>query len=80
MRKKEHIHMHALLAEVTRYLIEEETMSAEMLSTYDALATRPSSIHKPKENHREAVMALSSAIEPCLEERMTTGQQQSVNL
>lgn len=66
MRKIEHVHTHALLAEVARYLIETETMSAERLSTYDALETRPSSIHKSKQNHREAITVLGNAIEPCL--------------
>lgn len=79
MHKKEHIHTHALLAEVTRYLIENETMPVEMLSAYDALGTRPSSIHKSKQNHREAIMVLSSAIEPCLKETPTNSHEQSVN-
>ncbi|EMA14654.1 UPF0058 family protein [Haloarcula amylolytica] len=79
MRKKEYIHIHALLAEVTRYLIENEAMSAETLSAYDALGTRPTSIHKSKQNHCEAIIVLNSAIEPCLKETHTDGQKQSVN-
>jgi hypothetical protein len=79
MRKKEHIHTHALLAEVTRYSIENETMPAEMLSAYDALGTHPTSIHQSKQNHREAIMALSSAIEPCLKDTPTDSHEQSVN-
>lgn len=79
MRKKEHIYIHALLAEVKRQLIEDETMSVEMLSEYDALGTRPTSIHKSKQNHYEAVMALSSAIEPCLEETRTDSHEHPVN-
>jgi hypothetical protein len=79
MRKKEHIHTHALLAEVARYLIENETMPIEMLSAYDELGTRPSSIHKPKQNHHEAIMVLSSAIGPCLKETGTDSHEQSVN-
>lgn len=79
MRKQDHIHTHALLAEVTRYLIENETMSGEMLSEYDALETCPSSIHKPKQDHREAVIVLSRTIEPCLKEIGTDSPEQSVN-
>lgn len=71
MHKTEYIHTHALLVEVTRYLIEDETMPVEMLSAYDALETSPSSIHKPKQSHCEAIIALSSAIEPCLKETPT---------
>lgn len=79
MRKKEHIYTHALLAEVTQYLIEDETMPVEMLSAYDELETRPSSIHEPKQNHREAIRVLSRAIEPCLEQTHTDSYEQSVN-
>lgn len=79
MRKKEHIHTHALLAEVTQYLIETETMSAEMLSEYRELGTSPSSIQKSKQNHREAITVLSNAIEPCLKETPTNSHEQSVN-
>jgi hypothetical protein len=79
MRKQEYIHIHALLVEVTRYLIENEAMSAETLSAYDALGTRPTSIHKSKQNHREAIMVLSSAIKPCLKETPTDVQKHSVN-
>lgn len=66
MRKIEYVHTHALLAEVARYLIKTGTMSAERLSTYDALETRPSSIHKSKRSHRMAIRILRHAIEPCL--------------
>jgi hypothetical protein len=79
MRKKELIHIHALFAEVTRYLIEDETMSVEMLSAYDALGTRPSRIHESKQKHYEAIMVLSSAIGHCLTETHTDSQKQSVN-
>lgn len=79
MRKKEHIHTHALLAEVTRYLIENEAMSAEMLAAYDALGTRPSSIHKSKQDHRKAITVLSGAIESYLKEAHAHSHEQSVN-
>lgn len=79
MRKKEYIHTHALLAEVTRYLIDIETMPAEVLSAYHALGTHPTSIHQSKQNHHEAIMILSSAIEPCLKEAPTDSHEQSVN-
>ena len=79
MRKKEYIHTHALLAEVTGYLIENETLPVEILSAYDALGTRPSSIHKSKQNHREAILALTNAIEPCLTETPTASDKESVN-
>ncbi len=79
MRKKEHIHTHALLAEITQHLIETEAMPVERLSGYHELGTSPSSIQKSKQNHREAIMILSSAIEPCLKEIPTDSHEQSVN-
>ncbi|WP_324758575.1 UPF0058 family protein [Haloarcula sp. GH36] len=79
MRKKESIHVHALLAEVTRQLIEDEAMSVEGRAAYDLLGTRPSSIHESKENHRKAIMVLCNAIESSLEETHTDGQKQSAH-
>jgi hypothetical protein len=79
MRKIEHVHTHALLVEVTRYLIENEAMSGETLSAYDALEARPTSIHKPKEYHHEAIMVLSSTIESCFTETRIDSLEQSVN-
>lgn len=79
MRKKEHIHTHALLAEVAQYLVENETMPAERLSVYDAHGTRPASIHKSKQNHCEAIVILSSAIESCLAETHTDSHEQSID-
>jgi hypothetical protein len=63
MRKKEYVYIHALLAAVTRYLIEHEEMPAEMRSTYDALGTPPAGVHKSKQEHHEAITALNGAIE-----------------
>ncbi|QSG05010.1 UPF0058 family protein [Halapricum desulfuricans] len=79
MRKKEYIYTHALLAEVTGYLIKNETMPADRLTAYSALETCPSSIHETKQKHREAVMALSSAIDRCLKEVPTDSHGQAVD-
>jgi hypothetical protein len=78
MRKIEHVHMHALLAEITRYLVENETMPAETLSVYDTIGTRPTSIHKSKQHHHEAHMVLGSTIESSLNETRTDDPEQSV--
>ncbi|MFT4923175.1 MAG: hypothetical protein ACI8XM_002401 [Haloarculaceae archaeon] len=79
MRKKEYIHIHALLVETTRFLIENEDMPAETLSTYDALGTNPSSIHKSKQSHHEAITALNSAIEPWFEQTRSDSPEPSMN-
>jgi hypothetical protein len=79
MRKKEYIHIHALLVEVTRHLIENEDMPDEALSTYYALGTPPSGIHKSKQKHDEAITTLHAAIEPWLEHTCTDSPVPSMN-
>ena len=68
MQKKELIHIHALLYEVRHYVVENEDIPVEMHSTYDALDVRPSSIHKQKQNHYEAITTLGGSIERSLEQ------------
>lgn len=63
MRKKELIQIHALLLEVTRYLIETENMPAERMSTYYALGVTPLGVHKSKQDHYEAITLLFNAVE-----------------
>jgi hypothetical protein len=70
MRKQEYVHVHALLAEITQYMIEHEGMPAEQLSAYHERSTSPSSIHESKRNHHDAVMALSRAIELWVEREL----------
>jgi hypothetical protein len=78
MRKKEYISIHALIAEVTRYLIEDENLPAETLADYHVLGTSPSNIHKSKQQHHEAIIALIDAIEPWFEQLQTENQKQAI--
>lgn len=71
MRKDELIHIHALLLKVRQSLIENEDVPVEMQSAYDALDVRPSSIHKSKQNHCEAISTLGGSIERSLEKADT---------
>jgi len=66
MRKQEYIHLHALLAEVSTDVQNNGTDVT--LDDYDALGVRPSSIHRSKTDHKEAVQALAT----CLTESMET--------
>lgn len=79
MRKKEYVHTHALLVEVTRYLSETGDMPEDALSTYDALGVSPSSIHESKRSHHEAITALYSDIDPWLERTRTENSARSMN-
>jgi len=79
MRKKELVQTHALLLEATQYLIENENMPAEMISTYYALDVRPSNIHKSKQNHYEAITVLGNSIERWIEQTHTKNVDHPVN-
>ena len=60
MRKQEYIHLHALLAEVSN---DVQAFGTEVtLDTYESLGIRPSSIHKSKTDHKEAVQALATCL------------------
>lgn len=61
MRKQELIHIHALFREVSEHLERNQETRIET-PTYDELGTRPTSIHKGKPAHKEAVFALSDDI------------------
>ena len=61
MKKQELIHLHGLLAQVRNHY--EETQGGEVdHESYDDLGVRPTSIHKSKTDHKEAVFALADGI------------------
>ncbi len=61
MKKQELIHLHGLLAEVSRHY-EGITGSELDLTDYETLGVRPTSIHKSKTDHKAAVFALARGI------------------
>lgn len=68
MRKDELIQIHALLLEVRHSLGENEDVPVEMQPTYGALDVRPTSIHKSKQSHQEAISILGGSIERSLKQ------------
>lgn len=61
MKKQELIHLHGLLAEVCSHY--EEFAEAEVTrDQYERLGVKPTSIHKSKTEHKEAVFALATGI------------------
>lgn len=60
MKKQELIHIHSLVGEVANYCIEGGSVLE--LDDYHQLGTRPTSIHLRKSEHKEAVFALTDAI------------------
>lgn len=57
MRKQALVHLHGLLAEVRTHCTQEADFSE-----YESLAVGPSSVHGNKDEHLEAVFALTTAI------------------
>ncbi len=66
MKKQELIHLHGLLAQVQNHY-EKDTGNSVDNETYQTLGVKPTSIHKSKTEHKEAVSALAT----CLTEEMT---------
>lgn len=60
MKKQELLHMHALLVEVADHVTP--TGSATDIAAYQAAPVRPTSLHRPKADHEDAVMTLAHAI------------------
>lgn len=67
MKKQELIHLHGLLAEISTDF-EEHTGKSPMLNDYERLGVRPTSIHRSKTEHKDAVFALATSITETMEE------------
>ena len=64
MRKQELIHIHGLLAEVADYC-SQDGIAIDM-EQYRSMETQPTSIHRSKTDHKEAVFALTGGLAPAL--------------
>lgn len=60
MKKQELLHMHALLVEVADHVTL--TGAVTDIPAYQATGVRPTSLHRPKAAHEDAVMTLAHAI------------------
>lgn len=68
--KQEYSQLHALFSEISNYIEEQDPEVYEQidLSKYENLGVRPTSIHKNKSEHKEALQELSTSIvEACQE-------------
>lgn len=61
MRKQEHIHLHGLLAEIADHCTDEYGITIDT-EAYQSLGVRPTSIHKAKGDHKDAVLELADSI------------------
>jgi len=70
MKKQELIHLHGLLAQVQNHY-EEQTGDDVDHDEYDTLGVQPTSIHKSKTDHKDAVFALARGITSEMNEEET---------
>jgi hypothetical protein len=61
MKKQELIHLHGLLAQAQNHY-EEQTGNTVEHDRYTTLGVQPTSIHKSKTDHKNAVFALADGI------------------
>lgn len=61
MQKTELLYLHSLFAELKRHLEREGAIDGP-LEPYESMDVRPAHAHKSKGRHREATIALASAI------------------
>ncbi|KAB7512497.1 metal-binding protein [Halosegnis rubeus] len=70
MKKQELIHLHGLLAEVRTHYEELSNTTIEH-DDYASLGVRPTSIHKSKTDHKQAVFALADELTDGMEDEQT---------
>jgi hypothetical protein len=66
MKKQELIHLHGLLAEVSNHCEMANDVTID-LEEYHELGIKPTSIHKSKTDHKDAVFAIATGITSRLE-------------
>lgn len=66
MKKQEFIHVHSLLAQVQNHY-ERETEEAVDMEEYENVGVMPTSIHRSKTDHKEAVFALTECVTSAME-------------
>lgn len=62
MRKQELVHLHALGAELRRHVATPPDGSADRFDAYDEQSVSPTSIHRRKDAHREAILHLYAGV------------------
>jgi hypothetical protein len=70
MKKQELIHLHGLFAQVQNHY-EQETGETVEHDRYTTLGVQPTSIHKSKTDHKDAVFALANGITSEMQETET---------
>lgn len=71
MRKKELVHVHALLEEVRRQIRSGGPVPPDAYDAYEAYGLSSAAVHYPKADHREAVFRLADGVVTTIDERET---------
>lgn len=71
MKKQELIHLHGLLSQVQTHYQEQTGQDVDM-EGYEDVGVMPTSIHRSKTDHKEAVFALSHCLTADMETEETT--------
>lgn len=62
MKKDEAVHLHALFGELRRHLESRGWVESEAFDEYDRLDISPLQVHRPKDEHIEALLVLATAL------------------
>lgn len=62
MRKQELVHLHALGVQLRREVADRRSPPPSTYAAYEDLRVEPTSIHRRKDAHREAILALFDGV------------------
>ncbi|MFC5969873.1 UPF0058 family protein [Halomarina salina] len=74
MRKRELVHVHALLARIRWYADDRGDLPADALDEYDALGVAPTAVYRSKQAHEEAVITLTESLASAVEDTEPTDE------
>lgn len=77
MRKRELVHMHALLDRISRALQRRGVLAEGDLEEYESLGIAPTAVYESKGDHEAAVKTLTAALAAAVE-RDQAGEQAAV--
>lgn len=80
MKKREIIYLHGLLGEIRRHLDSREDVPGDPFERYEEYGVGPTSIHRTKGEHQEAVSRLLDGLVAALGEDRTSGSAEEASV
>jgi hypothetical protein len=68
MKKRELVHLHALLSRTRRFLRRRERIPEDTFEGYEAVGVAPQAVYESKGVHEEAVVELATALVDAIED------------